>query len=72
MIDLTPHGGQSNTMSSILSSKTILSAAGLLLLYGIYRLLKVGKRDPRLPPGPPTVPILGNMLDIPSMGLGKK
>lgn len=59
-------------MSGILSSKTILTAGGLLLLYGIYRLFQVGKRDPRLPPGPPTVPILGNMLEIPSTGLGKK
>lgn len=59
-------------MSSILSSKTILTTTGLLLFYGIYRLLQVGKRDSRLPPGPPTVPILGNMLDIPSTGLGKK
>jgi hypothetical protein len=59
-------------MSSVLSSKTVLTAAGLLLFYGIYQLLQVGKRDPRLPPGPPTVPILGNMLEIPSTGLGKK
>lgn len=59
-------------MLSVLSSKTVLTVAGLLLVYGVYRLLQVGKRDPRLPPGPPTVPILGNMLDIPSTGLGKK
>lgn len=57
---------------SILSSQTFLTAAGLLLAYGLYRLFQVGKRDPRLPPGPPTKPILGNMLDIPSTGLGKK
>lgn len=59
-------------MLSILSSKTVLTVAGLLFVYGLYRLFQVGKRDPRLPPGPPTVPILGNMLDIPSTGLGKK
>ncbi|RHZ50537.1 hypothetical protein CDV55_103176 [Aspergillus turcosus] len=59
-------------MLSMLSSKTVLTVAGLLLVYGLYRLFQVGKRDPRLPPGPPTVPILGNMLDIPSTGLGKK
>lgn len=38
----------------------------------IYRLLQVGKRDSRLPPGPPTVPILGNAHQIPTTGLGKK
>ncbi|KAL5623712.1 hypothetical protein FOBRF1_002962 [Fusarium oxysporum] len=30
------------------------------------------RRDPRMPPGPPTVPILGNMHMIPTTGLGKK
>ncbi len=48
-----------------------IAALGLVL-YGIYRLLQVGKRDSRLPPGPPTVPILGNALQIPPTGLGKK
>lgn len=40
--------------------------------YVIYRLSQVGKRDSRLPPGPPTVPILGNAHQIPTTGLGKK
>ncbi|KAJ5633479.1 cytochrome P450 oxidoreductase [Penicillium lividum] len=57
---------------STLSSETTLTAVGLVLVYGFYRLLQVGKRDSRLPPGPPTVPIFGNMLDIPTTGLGKK
>jgi hypothetical protein len=46
--------------------------AGAAALYGLYRLLQVGKRDPRMPPGPPTVPVLGNMHMIPTTGLGKK
>lgn len=42
------------------------------LAYGLWRLLRIGRRDPRLPPGPPTVPIFGNALEIPLTGLGKK
>lgn len=37
-----------------------------------YRLLKIGSRHPRMPPGPPTIPILGNAHQIPITGLGKK
>jgi hypothetical protein len=32
-------------------------------------LLNLGKRDKRMPPGPPTIPILGNAHQIPSTGL---
>lgn len=35
-------------------------AAALVLVYAIYRLARIGKREGYLPPGPPTVPILGN------------
>ncbi|KAF4334393.1 oxidoreductase [Fusarium beomiforme] len=56
----------------LLASPWAIATAISLLIYGIYRLFQVGKRDPRLPPGPPTKPILGNMLDIPTTGLGKK
>ncbi len=45
---------------------------GLFAIFSVYRLLKVGSRDPRIPPGPPTVPILGNLLQIPRTGLSKK
>lgn len=36
------------------------ACSALGLLYGIVRLLRFGRREKHLPPGPPTVPILGN------------
>lgn len=47
-------------------------ASALLLLAAVWRLSRIGKRHPRMPPGPPTVPLLGNALQIPKTGLGKK
>ena len=49
---------------------------GLLLLlpavtfagFLIYALLFIGRREKDLPPGPPTVPILGNLPQIPTKG----
>lgn len=41
-------------------------------LFLIYKLLRFGHRDKRLPPGPPTIPILGNAHLIPSTGIHLK
>ena len=51
-----------------------VTAGFVLLVIGvaIYRLLQVGKRDKRMPPGPPTIPVLGNFHQIPSTGLYKQ
>lgn len=40
------------------------TAVGILVVIavGIYRLSKIGKRDPKMPPGPPTLPIIGALL----------
>ncbi|KAH8901190.1 putative cytochrome P450 oxidoreductase [Thozetella sp. PMI_491] len=35
----------------------------------VYRALQIGKRDPRMPKGPPTAPIIGNAHQIPATGL---
>ncbi|CAG7918924.1 unnamed protein product [Penicillium olsonii] len=49
--------------------------AYLLILFSfcvIYKLLRAGSRAKYLPPGPPTVPILGNLHQIPLTGFHKK
>lgn len=54
----------------------IVSPVGLIpvfcALYLLYVLLRFGSRDKRLPPGPPTIPILGNAHLIPTHHFEKK
>ncbi|RSL81185.1 hypothetical protein CEP51_006017 [Fusarium floridanum] len=49
-----------------------LSFAVIGLCAVIYRVLQIGKRDPRMPKGPPAVPVLGNAHMLPTTGLYKK
>ncbi|OQN96160.1 hypothetical protein B0A48_18075 [Cryoendolithus antarcticus] len=46
----------------------LLVGAGLLVITFAYALLTVGHRAKDLPPGPPTVPLLGNLVQIPLKG----
>jgi hypothetical protein len=54
-------------ISPVLGATLALAAS-----YILYRLLSIGKRDSRLPPGPPTIPVLGNAHLIPTTGIGVK
>ncbi|KAL1969797.1 hypothetical protein VTN77DRAFT_7306 [Rasamsonia byssochlamydoides] len=38
----------------------------------VYYVLQIGRRDPRMPKGPPTIPVLGNLHQIPVTGLYRK
>jgi hypothetical protein len=58
------------TMSTIAPYATTLLVA--FWLFVAYKLLRIGRRDPRLPPGPPAVPVLGNAHLIPTTGIGLK
>jgi hypothetical protein len=59
-------------MQWLVLNKNVWITVGILLAAGVYRLLKIGSRDPRMPKGPPTRPILGNFHQIPSSGLHAK
>ncbi|KAI0110930.1 cytochrome P450 oxidoreductase [Nemania sp. FL0031] len=52
-------------MSFTASSLFIWLAGLALALFGFYGLLMMNRRDPRMPPGPPTMPIVGNEHLIP-------
>lgn len=43
-----------------------------IALYAAFKVLLMGKRAKNLPPGPPTLPILGNLHQIPITGLHAK
>jgi hypothetical protein len=59
-------------LESTVASPFAVASVFVALSFALYRLLQVGKRDPRMPPGPPTIPILGNLHQVPITGLYKQ
>lgn len=57
-------------MSSI-APYTVSIILACVILVG-YKLFRIGRRDPSLPPGPPVVPVLGNAHLIPTTGISLK
>lgn len=52
----------SNVVMALTLSGVILAA----VIWVAYKILRIGHRESYLPPGPPTKPILGNILDFPT------
>lgn len=44
----------------------VTTFATIAVLWGLYRLSRIGERQSYLPPGPPTKPVVGNLLDFPT------
>lgn len=60
------------TVTMLNLNPTTIGVLVSLVMLVVYRVLQIGKRDPRMPPGPPTIPILGNAHIIPRTGLFKQ
>jgi lipopolysaccharide export LptBFGC system permease protein LptF len=59
----------SSTLLSLLNARSgslrvdLASAIiAIVIGFGIYRLLQIGRRPADIPPGPPTLPVLGRSL----------
>lgn len=50
----------------IMSTFSIGATLAVLVTLLVFKLRAVGSRDKNFPPGPKTIPVLGNALDFPT------
>lgn len=48
-----------------MDSKAVYGLSAIVIALLSHRVYRIGTREPELPPGPPTLPVLGNILDFP-------
>lgn len=51
---------------ALLASPAVLLSLAALLIASLIKVLRIGTRPAGYPPGPPTIPILGNLHQMPT------
>ncbi|KII89847.1 hypothetical protein PLICRDRAFT_40022 [Plicaturopsis crispa FD-325 SS-3] len=51
---------------SLVRTDAVLSVAAVAVAFLVFKILRAGRRESFLPPGPPTVPLLGNLHVLPT------